>query len=405
MHSIAKILLKIGVFAYLTMGFTSIAQTNDEAEFEAFLKKRQSEFSQFEQQQKQEFEAFVSAWHDAQNAYLKQVTTKWQDPNLPSSKVWVKYSDDLNKRTSVNFESGEVVVELLNSRNNEQAVEYAKEQLNELAQVSVDKTLAKDPVYIAANNTINNKSLTSAGQSLNRKIERNKPSTTIQPKKIAEQTVLSTEIVEKVLSAKAPKIIKQKDRVTISYKLPANTLSNQAKRYLPEVQQQARRYNIEPALLLAIIHTESSFNPLARSPIPAFGLMQIVPTSAGKDVSNFLQGKPLLLSPEYLFQADNNVEAGSTYVHILSNRYFKNVRNEQSRIYMSIAAYNTGPGNVAKTLSGSKSLNQASIAANSMSAEKIYTLMVNNLPAQETRNYLQKVVKRTAYYQKQLKGI
>jgi membrane-bound lytic murein transglycosylase C len=405
MHLRAKMLLKIGVFAYLTMSFTSIAQTNDEAEFEAFLKKRQSEFNQFEQQQKQEFEAFVTAWRDAQNAYLKQVTTKWQDPNLPSSKVWVKYSDDLNKRTSVNFESGEVVVELLNSKNNEQAVEYAKQQLNELSQVTVDKTLAKDPVYIAANNTINNKSFTSAGKFLNSKIERNKPSTTIQPKKIAKQTVLSTEIVEEALSAKAPVITKQKDRITISYKLPANTLSNQAKRYLPEIQQQAKRYNLDPALLLAIIHTESSFNPLARSPIPAFGLMQIVPTSAGKDVSNFLQGKPLLLSPEYLFQADNNVEAGSTYVHILSNRYFKNVRNAQSRIYMSIAAYNTGPGNVAKTLSGSKSLNQASIAANSMSAEKIYTLMVNNLPAQETRNYLQKVVKRTAYYQKQLKGI
>ncbi len=405
MHLKAKMLLKIGVFAYLTMSFTSIAQTNDEAEFEAFLKKRQSEFNQFEQQQKQEFEAFVTAWRDAQNAYLKQVTTKWQDPNLPSSKVWVKYSDDLNKRTSVNFESGEVVVELLNSKNNEQAVEYAKEQVNELSQVTVDKALAKDPVYIAANNTINNKSFTSTGKSLNSKIERNKPSTTIQPKKIAKQTVLSTEIVEEVLSAKAPVITKQKDRVTISYKLPANTLSNQAKRYLPEVQQQAKRYNIEPALLLAIIHTESSFNPLARSPIPAFGLMQIVPTSAGKDVSNFLQGKPLLLSPEYLFQADNNVEAGSTYMHILSNRYFKNVRNAQSRIYMSIAAYNTGPGNVAKTLSGSKSLNQASIAANAMSSENVYTLMVNHLPAQETRNYLQKVVKRTAYYQKQLKGI
>lgn len=405
MHLRAKMLLKIGVFAYLTMSFTSIAQTNDEAEFEAFLKKRQSEFNQFEQQQKQEFEAFVTAWRDAQNAYLKQVTTKWQDPNLPSSKVWVKYSDDLNKRTSVNFESGEVVVELLNSKNNEQAVEYAKEQVNELSQVTVDKALAKDPVYIAANNTINNKSFTSTSKSLNSKIERNKPSTTTQPKKIAKQTVLSTEIVEEVLSAKAPVITKQKDRVTISYKLPANTLSNQAKRYLPEVQQQAKRYNIEPALLLAIIHTESSFNPLARSPIPAFGLMQIVPTSAGKDVSNFLQGKPLLLSPEYLFQADNNVEAGSTYMHILSNRYFKNVRNAQSRIYMSIAAYNTGPGNVAKTLSGSKSLNQASIAANAMSSENVYTLMVNKLPAQETRNYLQKVVKRTAYYQKQLKGI
>ena len=405
MHSKVKILLKISALACLTLSLNSVAQTSDEAEFEAFLKKRQSEFSQYEQQQKQEFEAFVSAWHDAQNAYLKQVTQKWQDPNLPSSKVWVKYSDDLNKRTSVNFESGEVVVELLNSQNDEQAVEYAKDQLNELSQVTVDKTLGNDPVYIAANNTINSKSFTSTGKPLNKKIERNKPSTTIQPKKTTEQTVLSTEIVEEVLTAKAPVITKQKDRVTISYQLPTNTLSNQAKRYLPDVQQQAKRYNLDPALLLAIIHTESSFNPLARSPIPAFGLMQIVPTSAGKDVSKFLQGKPLLLSPEYLFQADNNVEAGSTYVHILSNRYFKNVRNEQSRIYMSIAAYNTGPGNVAKTLSGSKSLNQASIAANSMSADKVYTLMVNNLPAQETRNYLQKVVKRTAYYQEQLKGI
>ncbi|ASM52020.1 membrane-bound lytic murein transglycosylase C [Pseudoalteromonas espejiana DSM 9414] len=405
MHSKVKILLNVSALACFTLSLNNLAQTSDEADFEAFLKKRQSEFSQYEQQQKQEFEAFVSAWHDAQNAYLKQVTQKWQDPNLPSSKVWVKYSDDLNKRTSVNFESGEVVVELLNSQNDEQAVKYAKDQLNELSQVTVDKTLANDPVYIAANNTINSKIFTSTGKPVNRKIEKNKPSAATQPKKIAEQTVLSTEIVKEVLTAKAPVITKQKGRVKISYQLPANTLSNQAKRYLPDVQQQAKRYNLDPALLLAIIHTESSFNPLARSPIPAFGLMQIVPTSAGKDVSNFLQGKPLLLSPEYLFQADNNVEAGSTYVHILSNRYFKNVRNEQSRIYMSIAAYNTGPGNVAKTLSGSKSLNQASIAANSMSAEKIYTLMVNNLPAQETRNYLQKVVKRTAYYQKQLKGI
>ncbi|MBB1454420.1 MULTISPECIES: murein transglycosylase domain-containing protein [unclassified Pseudoalteromonas] len=405
MHSKVKILLKISALACLTMSLNSLAQTSEEAEFEAFLKKRQSEFSQYEQQQKQEFEAFVSAWHNAQNAYLEQVTQKWQDPNLPSSTVWVKYSDDLNKRTSVNFESGEVVVELLNSQNDEQAVEYAKQQLNELSQVTVNKTLSNDPVYIAANNTINSKNFTSTGKPLNKKVEQSKSPTTTQAKKIVEQTVLSTEIVKEVLTAKAPVITKQKDRVTISYKLPDNTLSNQAKRYLPEVQQQAKRYNLDPALLLAIIHTESSFNPLARSPIPAFGLMQIVPTSAGKDVSNFLQGKPLLLSPEYLFQADNNVEAGSTYVHILSNRYFKNVRNVQSRIYMSIAAYNTGPGNVAKTLSGSKSLNQASIAANAMSAEKVYTLMVNNLPAQETRNYLQKVVKRTAYYQKQLKGI
>lgn len=394
----------LGMFFCVNFSMPSVAENSEEAEFAAFLKQQQSEFNQFEQQQKKEFDAFVSAWRDAQNTYLKQVNKKWQDPSLPSSKVWVEYSEDLNTRTSVNFERGEVVVELLNSQNDQQAVKYANQQLTALSQVSVANTLAKDPVYIAANHTIRSNSNISTGQS-NRGLSPVPIGKVIRPQTNTEQTVLSVDAVRQTLSANAPVITKQKDRVKVSYALPANNLSNQAKRYLPEVHTQAARYKLDPALLLAIIHTESSFNPLARSPIPAFGLMQIVPTSAGKDVSNFLQGKPLLLSPEYLFQADNNVEAGSTYIHLLTNRYFKNIRNEESRLYMSIAAYNTGPGNVAKTISGSKSLNQASIAANSMSADKVYTLMINNLPAQETRNYLQKVVKRTAYYQEQLKGI
>jgi len=394
----------LGMFFCVNFSMPSVAENSEEAEFAAFLKQQQSEFNQFEQQQKKEFDAFVSAWRDAQNTYLKQVNKKWQDPSLPSSKVWVEYSEDLNTRTSVNFERGEVVVELLNSQNDQQAVKYANQQLTALSQVSVANTLAKDPVYIAANHTIRSNSNISTGQS-NRGPSPVPIGKVIRPQTDTEQTVLSVDAVRQTLSANAPVITKQKDRVKVSYALPANNLSNQAKRYLPEVHTQAARYKLAPALLLAIIHTESSFNPLARSPIPAFGLMQIVPTSAGKDVSNFLQGKPLLLSPEYLFQADNNVEAGSTYIHLLTNRYFKNIRNEESRLYMSIAAYNTGPGNVAKTISGSKSLNQASIAANSMSADKVYTLMINNLPAQETRNYLQKVVKRTAYYQEQLKGI
>ena len=199
MYLKSKYLLRLSTIACLTLSLNSLAKTSDEAEFEAFLKQRQSEFSQYEQQQKQEFEAFVSAWRDAESAYLKQITAKWQDPNLPSSKVWVKYSDDLNKRTSVNFESGEVVVELLSSKSDEQAVEYAKEQLNELSQVTVDKTLfPKNPIYITANNTLNSKSIISTGKPLNNKVEQSKPLTATQSKKVAEQTVLSTEIVQGV---------------------------------------------------------------------------------------------------------------------------------------------------------------------------------------------------------------
>lgn len=405
MHLYLKCLSIFSLLFIITFSVTSAAKNNEEAdEFAAFLKQRQTEFNQYEQQQKQEFDAFVSAWRDAEDAYLKQVNKKWQDPNLPSSKIWIEYSEDLNRRTSVNFESGEVVVELLNSQNDDHAVQYAKKQLMGLSQVTVKKALSNDPIYVAASLTLNSQDIVSRGKSHASSVLVTS-SKASRPQTLTEQTVLSVKDVEQTLTSNTPTISKHEGRVKISYTLPNNTLSNQAKRYLPQVYKQAAHYKLDPALILAIIHTESSFNPLARSPIPAFGLMQIVPTSAGKDVSNFLLGKPLLLSPEYLFQADNNVEAGSTYIHLLSNRYFKNIRNEESRLYMSIAAYNTGPGNVAKTLSGSKSLNQASIAANSMSADKVYSLMISELPAQETRNYLQKVVKRTAYYQEQLKGI
>ena len=402
MGSKSKFLLTLNVLMYLSLSLTGEAKASDELEFETFLQQRQSEFSQYEKQQKQEVEAFISAWRAAEKAYLEKVSRKWQDPNLPNSKTWVQYSDDLNKRTSVNFERGEVTVELLNAVDNEHAVAYANQQLTELSELSVTKTLSKDPIYIAVNHNFsrNNKIIRQSGKMPN-KLEKASPN---QPKVGSEQTLLAQGVVNDMLSSK-PIVTKHKDRVRVSFKLPPSTLSRQAKRYLPEVQTQAARYNLESALLLAIIHTESSFNPLARSPVPAFGLMQIVPTSAGKDVSSFLQGKPLLLSPEYLYQAANNVEAGSTYVYLLSNRYFKNVRDERSRIYLSIAAYNTGLGNVAKTISGSSSLEQATIAANAMSPERIFALLVNNLPAKETRDYLQKVVQRTAYYQEQLQGI
>lgn len=401
MHINAKYL---GIICCIYLNVVNAATENDKDEFAAFLKQQQSEFNQFEQQQNQEFDAFVNAWREAQSNFLKKVNKKWQDPSLPSSKVWVEYSEDLNARTSVNFEQGEVIIELLNSNNNEQAVKYANQQLTALSQTSVAQTLAKDPIYTAASDIINRNSKLSSNASQGKPspLHTSKPS---KAEATTEEAVLSVDTVQETLASTTPVITKQKDRVKVSYKLPANNLSKRAKKYLPEVYTQAARYKLDPALLLAIIHTESSFNPLARSPIPAFGLMQIVPTSAGKDVSNYLQGKPLLLSPEYLFQAANNVEAGSTYMHLLTSRYFKNIRNPQSRLFLSIAAYNTGPGNVAKTLSGSKSLNQASIAANSMSAEGIYQLMLNKLPAQETRSYVKKVVKRTAYYQEQLQGL
>src|SRR5690606_39614355 len=74
---------------------------------------------------------------------------------------------------------------------------------------------------------------------------------------------------------------------------------------------------------LPILETESAFNPMAKSPIPAFGLMQIVPSSAGQDATAKLFGKPKLLAPSYLYNAENNIRVGAAYFNILYYRYFR----------------------------------------------------------------------------------
>jgi len=65
------------------------------------------------------------------------------------------------------------------------------------------------------------------------------------------------------------------------------------------VDKYAQIYNISPELIYAIIHTESYFNPMATSPAPAYGLMQIMPTNAGKDAAKVLYGTPILFLPAF----------------------------------------------------------------------------------------------------------
>ena len=70
---------------------------------------------------------------------------------------------------------------------------------------------------------------------------------------------------------------------------------------------------IPQELIYAIMESESSFNPMARSNIPAYGLMQIVPRSAGIDAYNFLYKEKKLLSSRYLYNPSNNIKMGTAY--------------------------------------------------------------------------------------------
>lgn len=186
---------------------------------------------------------------------------------------------------------------------------------------------------------------------------------------------------------------------TITIKLPNDATYKRSKTYAKEVTQRAKENKLDPSLVYAVMHTESAFNPMARSPIPAFGLMQIVPGSAGKDVTQQWYGKAKLLQPKELFNAQTNIHAGTTYLNILYYRYLKGVTNPESRKYCVIAAYNTGAGNVSEAFIGSKRIRDAFPVINKLTPEQVYQTLVTQLPYDETRHYLQRVTKRQAVYQ------
>jgi membrane-bound lytic murein transglycosylase C len=355
----------------------SNAHDNEESlEFKQYVAQQDKELSAYKKNIDKEFAQFVAAWQLAEDAYRAKISEKWQKPLLPGKKQWIDYSADLNQRTTVDFDSGAITVEIHQSLTPQQVTILAEKTITQLTNTSLSDTLAKDPIVQAVNKQL---------------IDDNKQ--LAMPK--ISPTLLAKEYIGEVATISSQR---EQNKTTITIPLKPNLLSDNAQRYYPFAQQQAQRWQIPASLILAIIHTESSFNPLARSHIPAFGLMQIVPSSAGKDVTEFLNGKTTLLRPEYLYSAEQNIEAGSIYLHLLMSRYFKGVKNSKNKLYMSIAGYNTGPGNVARALSNTTSLKRATQSANEQTSEQLYFQLIDNLPYQETVNYLEKVLQRTSYY-------
>ena len=174
--------------------------------------------------------------------------------------------------------------------------------------------------------------------------------------------------------------------------MPEKRIRNKAKRYKPFIYDYAQKFSLPPSLVFAIIHAESSFNPLARSQVPAFGLMQVVPHTGGKDATALIYNKPKILSPSYLYNPKKNVQVGSAYFHILYYRYLKGITDSRSRLYCAIAAYNAGTTPVMKTLTGLGSINRAVSRINRMSSNDVLRRLVRHMPSSETRDYLNKVL-------------
>jgi soluble lytic murein transglycosylase len=97
----------------------------------------------------------------------------------------------------------------------------------------------------------------------------------------------------------------------------------------------ARNYELEPALLAAVIYQESKFDADARSPSGAIGLMQLLPETA-KGIALRTGGTRFRVDD--LYDPEINVRYGAWYLHHLLDKY--------GDLELALAAYNGGQGNV-----------------------------------------------------------
>ena len=192
-----------------------------------------------------------------------------------------------------------------------------------------------------------------------------------------------------------------KRRTMLTYRVPFSPgyQSRLAARYADLVRQEAGRFGLKPSLVFAVIETESAFNPRATSPAPAYGLMQIVPTSGGRDSYHFVHGVRNVPGPEFLYDPANNIKLGAAYLRLLESNYLVAISDPQSRLYGMIAAYNTGSGNVARAFNRTTNVRAAAQIINQMAADGVYEHLRTQLPYEETRRYIAKVTEAQRRYQ------
>ena len=141
----------------------------------------------------------------------------------------------------------------------------------------------------------------------------------------------------------------------------------------------AAHNDVEWALLHALMRQESQFNPKAKSPVGALGLMQLMPSTAKlvakqqgiKHYTSWLTDRP-----------HHNIRLGASYIHQLIDQY-------DGAYELAIAAYNAGPSRVNKWLKqfGDPRTDQIEMMD-----------WIELIPIYETRNYVQRVMEGLYVY-------
>ena len=341
-----------------------------------FLKQKAKYYSTHPKQFIRDAKYYITHFKKEVEVFKKHILI-WPNPKTPSSKTLVKYTDHYKARAVIDFEKGYLEVDALKKEYMKKAIVNAILMPDDPRSVDLfsDKIVLKGKPFLA-----------------------------YQVYDFEKKPVLyqwrANRFAEYLIKHSLYKrYLNKRKYYYVVIKLAKNSENTRVKKYLPFVKQYSLKYKIDKSLILGVIKTESDFNPYAVSYVPAFGLMQIVPTTAGVEGYERAYGYKHIPSKNFLFVAKHNINIGSAYLNVLYYRYLSKIKNPISRKYCMISAYNAGIGNVFKVFSIRR--DRAVAIINSLSPKEVYYRLRYRLPTNEARNYLPKVLNN----QKKFTGI
>jgi len=147
-------------------------------------------------------------------------------------------------------------------------------------------------------------------------------------------------------------------------------------RYMDLIEPAAKKYGVEPEFVLSVIRQESAFNPQARSPADALGLMQVIPAVA--KIQEKITGIKIKQF-EDLYDPSTNVEIGTSLVSHLQAKY-------RGQMVLMAASYNASERAIENWIN--------------TRLEDDPLQFIEDIPYEETRGYVKLVLRNYIFYQR-----
>jgi membrane-bound lytic murein transglycosylase C len=338
------------------------------------------DFQSFVKQENAQFTSYIDDQEKDYAAYQAAVTAKWGEFIGSTKKVWVDYGAEKESRSQVDFQSGKISLEVLIPKDEKNPRQAAAEKIKRQLKRMMSDRWPTDQNPLANQVSVDGKK-TLSPENVDEFVRQ----------RLTQKLTISSKLIPQ--KAEPPKKV-----VSVEVQMVPEHLKIRADRYKPSVLKYSKQRNVDPSIVFGVIHTESYFNPMARSHIPAYGLMQLVPVSGGRDAYKHVFKEDKKPSAKFLYNPENNINLGVGYLDLTKNVYFAGVENPAIAYLLTVAAYNTGAGNVARALTGKTQLKTAVKKANSMTTEDIHAALRKNLPYKETQDYVQRVFRRSKIY-------